>query len=44
MVLYGVRKMEPVSIEFFSEGACVRGRFFAAIETDEPNTLLLVPG
>jgi pimeloyl-ACP methyl ester carboxylesterase len=44
MVLNGGGRMEPVSIEFINEGACVRGRFFAAIETDEPNTLLLVPG
>jgi dienelactone hydrolase len=36
--------MEPVSVEFNSEGACVRGRFFAAEGTDEPTTLLLVPG
>jgi dipeptidyl aminopeptidase/acylaminoacyl peptidase len=36
--------MEPVSIEFASEGACVRGRFFAAVGTDDPTTLLFVPG
>jgi pimeloyl-ACP methyl ester carboxylesterase len=37
-------KMEPVSIEFISEGACVRGRFFAAVGTTLATTLLLVPG
>lgn len=36
--------MEPVSVEFISEGDCVRGRFFTAVGTDEPTTLLLVPG
>ena len=36
--------MEPVSIEFISEGACVRGRFFAAVGTAPATTLLLVPG
>lgn len=36
--------MEPVSVEFISEGVCVRGRYFAAVGTDEPTTLLLVPG
>ena len=36
--------MEPVSIEFFSEGACVRGRFFAAVGTAPATTLLLFPG
>ena len=36
--------MEPVSIEFISEGACVRGRFFAAVGTSPGTTLLLFPG
>lgn len=36
--------MEPVPIEFISEGACVRGRFFAAVGTTPATTLLLVPG
>jgi pimeloyl-ACP methyl ester carboxylesterase len=36
--------MEPVSIEFVSEGACVRGRFFAAAGITLETTLLLVPG
>ena len=36
--------MEPVSVEFISEGACVRGRFFAAVGTTPATTLLLVPG
>ena len=36
--------MEPVSVEFISEGACVRGRFFAAVGTAPATTLLLVPG
>jgi pimeloyl-ACP methyl ester carboxylesterase len=37
-------KVEPVSVEFISEGACVRGRFFAAVGTSPATTLLLVPG
>ena len=36
--------MEPVSVEFISEGACVRGRFFAAVGTAPATTLLLFPG
>jgi uncharacterized protein len=36
--------MEPVSIEFVNEGACVRGRFFAAVGTTPITTLLLFPG
>ncbi|MEI9479429.1 MAG: alpha/beta fold hydrolase [Deltaproteobacteria bacterium] len=36
--------MEPVSVEFISEGTCVRGRFFAAVGTAPATTLLLVPG
>jgi pimeloyl-ACP methyl ester carboxylesterase len=44
MVLDGVGKMEPVSIEFISEGECVRGRFFRAVGEDQPTTLLFVPG
>jgi pimeloyl-ACP methyl ester carboxylesterase len=36
--------MDPVSIEFMSEGACVRGRFFAAVGTTPKTTLLLIPG
>jgi pimeloyl-ACP methyl ester carboxylesterase len=36
--------MEPVSVEFISEGACVRGRFFAAVGMAPATTLLLVPG
>ena len=36
--------MEPVSIEFISEGARVRGRFFAAIGKTPKITLLLIPG
>jgi pimeloyl-ACP methyl ester carboxylesterase len=43
-VLFGGGKMEPVSVEFISEGACVRGRFFAAVGTAPAATLLLVPG
>jgi pimeloyl-ACP methyl ester carboxylesterase len=43
-VLFGGGKMEPVSIEFISEGACVRGRFFAAVGMAPATTLLLVPG
>ena len=35
--------MEPVSIEFLSEGECVRGRLYAA-SNEEPFTLLFVPG
>jgi pimeloyl-ACP methyl ester carboxylesterase len=44
MMLDGVGKMEPVSIEFISEDECVRGRFFQAVGEDQPTTLLLVPG
>jgi len=36
--------MEPVSIEFISEGACVRGKFFQSVGTTPSTTLLLVPG
>lgn len=36
--------MEPVSVEFVSEGSCVHGRFFAAVGTVPATTLLLVPG
>ncbi|MDD1707334.1 MAG: alpha/beta fold hydrolase [Methanoregulaceae archaeon] len=36
--------MEPVSVEFVSEGAYVRGRFFATIGTTPAVTLLLFPG
>lgn len=36
--------MEPVSVEFISEGACMRGRFFAAAGTTPATTLLLFPG
>lgn len=36
--------MEPVLIEFVSEGACVRGRFFPTSSTAESTTLLFVPG
>ena len=36
--------MQPVPIEFLSEGVCVRGRFFAAEGTHEPTTFLFVPG
>ncbi len=36
--------MEPISIEFTSEGEIVRGRFFQAIGGDLPATLLFVPG
>jgi pimeloyl-ACP methyl ester carboxylesterase len=36
--------MEPVSVEFISEGECVRGRFFTAVGTNEPTTLLFIPG
>jgi pimeloyl-ACP methyl ester carboxylesterase len=43
-VLFGGGKVEPVSVEFTSEGACVRGRFFAAVGTTPTTTLLLVPG
>jgi pimeloyl-ACP methyl ester carboxylesterase len=43
-VLFGGDKVEPVSVEFISEGASVRGRFFAAIATTPAPTLLLVPG
>jgi len=36
--------MDPVSIEFISEGECVHGRFFPAVGAHDPSTLLLVPG
>lgn len=36
--------MESIPIEFFSEGECVRGRFFPSTGTKTPTTLLLVPG
>ena len=36
--------MEQVSVEFISEGAWVRGRFFTAGRTTPTTTLLLVPG
>jgi pimeloyl-ACP methyl ester carboxylesterase len=36
--------VEPVSVEFISKGAWVRGRFFAAVATAPATTLLLVPG
>ena len=36
--------MEPVSIEFMSEGGRVHGRLFRAEGADEPTTLLFVPG
>ena len=36
--------MEPVSVEFVSGGACVRGKFFAAVGTIPTFTLLLFPG
>ena len=36
--------MEPVPIEFISEGSRVYGRFFTTIGTDVPSTLLFVPG
>jgi pimeloyl-ACP methyl ester carboxylesterase len=36
--------MEPISIEFLSGGECVHGRFFTAVGTQDPTTLLLVPG
>ena len=36
--------MESVAIEFVSEGACVRGRFFPAAGTAPTTTLLLFPG
>jgi dipeptidyl aminopeptidase/acylaminoacyl peptidase len=35
---------ESVAVEFESEGACVRGRFFAAVGTTPTATLLLFPG
>jgi pimeloyl-ACP methyl ester carboxylesterase len=37
-------KMEPVSIEFISEGSCVCGKFFQSFGTIPSTTLLLVPG
>jgi pimeloyl-ACP methyl ester carboxylesterase len=43
-LLFGGGKVEPLSVEFTSEGACVRGRFFAAVGTAPATTLLLVPG
>jgi pimeloyl-ACP methyl ester carboxylesterase len=43
-VLFGGGKVEPYSIKFISEGACVRGRFFAPVGTAPAATLLLVPG
>lgn len=43
-VLFGGGKVSPISVEFISEGACVRGRFFAAVGTTPATTLLLVPG
>jgi dipeptidyl aminopeptidase/acylaminoacyl peptidase len=36
--------MEPVSVELISEGACMRGRFFAAVGATPTATLLLFPG
>ena len=36
--------MEPVSIEFISAGFELCGRFFAAVRTDKPVTVLFVPG
>jgi pimeloyl-ACP methyl ester carboxylesterase len=36
--------MESVSVEFISEGACVRGRFFPAVGMTPATTLLLFPG
>lgn len=36
--------MDPVSIEFISEGARVRGKFFVAAGTAPKITLLLIPG
>jgi pimeloyl-ACP methyl ester carboxylesterase len=36
--------MEPIQIEFFCEGACVRGRFFIAEGVGKPHTFLYVPG
>jgi pimeloyl-ACP methyl ester carboxylesterase len=43
-VPFGGGEAEPVSIEFISEDACVRGRFFAAAGMTPATTLLLVPG
>jgi pimeloyl-ACP methyl ester carboxylesterase len=36
--------MESISIEFASEGECVRGRFYPAVSVEQPITLLFVPG
>lgn len=36
--------MEPISIEFTSEGICVRGRFFITIGMNNPTTMLFIPG
>lgn len=36
--------MEPVAIEFISEGYKLCGRFFTAVGMDEPKTLLFIPG
>jgi len=43
-VLFGGDKVEPVSVEFISDGAWVRGRFFAAAGKTPKITLLLFPG
>jgi pimeloyl-ACP methyl ester carboxylesterase len=36
--------MKPVAVDFLSEGARLRGRFYAAEGNEEPFTLLYVPG
>ncbi|MFZ2095980.1 MAG: alpha/beta fold hydrolase [Anaerolineales bacterium] len=36
--------MEPVLVEFISESACLKGRFFPAVGIDNPPTLLFGPG
>lgn len=40
----GCKEVEPVSVEFISAGARVRGRFFGATGAGPVPTLLLVPG
>jgi hypothetical protein len=44
MVLVQGREAQPVSIEFLSESARVRGKFFVAEGGAPANTLVLVPG
>ncbi len=36
--------MEPISIEYSSDGSLVRGRFYPATGEQNPVTILFVPG